>query len=196
MRPLLLLAFCLALTACARKPQLSSGDVLFLGDSITAGYGLDKAQAFPSLIEITGMTMINLGVSGSQSDTAVPRLNDYLAANQPPQLVVLELGANDFLHGVPHETTAQNLTAAVRLCQSRHIPILVLGLHIPGQINTTATFRRVANDTGAALLPDIFDGMDNDDSLYQDDGHPSAKGQQRIAEKVQAALLKNFVFSK
>jgi len=65
-----------------------SGDIAFLGDSITAGYGLEPGQAHPALIRIPGMTAVNLGVSGSQSDDGLQRLKDYFAGGAHPSLVV------------------------------------------------------------------------------------------------------------
>lgn len=190
----LLLALAFALTGCAHKAHIPAGDIVFLGDSITSGYGLNPSQAYPWLIHIPGMSTVNLGVPGNKSADGLQRLKDYFGGGNLPVLVVIELGANDFLQNVPHDVTTQNLTDTIHECQKRQIPVLLCGVHIPGKYGTSRVFSQAAGDTGAVLLPDILEGMENDDSLYQDDGHPTASGQQRIADKVQAALLKSFVF--
>src|SRR5476651_1739739 len=81
------------LRGCSRKVSIPSGTIVFLGDSITAGYGLDLGEAYPALIEIQGMTMLNLGVSGSKTVDGLQRLKDYFNGGGNPRLVVIALGA-------------------------------------------------------------------------------------------------------
>lgn len=185
----------LALAGCARKTAVPSGTIVFLGDSITAGYGLDPAMAYPSLIHIPGMATQNLGVSGSKTDDGLQRLRDYFATGAAAQLVVIELGANDFLQNVPASQTEQNLTAAIDECKSRQIPILLCGVRIPMKFGTDAIFSQVASAEHVPLLPDIMDGIFGHDNLQQDDGHPTVAGQKLIAANMQAALLQHFKFS-
>ena len=184
----------LLLTACARRVVVPSGDIAFLGDSITAGYGLDPGQAYPALVAIPGMTAVNLGVSGSQSDDGLQRLRDYFAGGAHPSLVVIALGANDILHSVAPANTEANLTSAIAECRSRHIPVLLCGIRVPGHYDTDAIFTSVASANYVPLLPDLLQGEQNHLELMQDDGHPNAAGQQIIAQAMQAALLKHFSF--
>src|SRR5271154_6854543 len=100
LRWILLLIVCAILAifllrGCTRKVSIPTGTIVFLGDSLTAGYGLAPEQAYPALIEIKGMTMLNLGVSGSKSEDGLQRLKDYFAGGGNPSLVVIALGAND-----------------------------------------------------------------------------------------------------
>src|ERR1700677_4870716 len=99
-RALVLLFGALPLFGCTHHPKIPSGQITFLGDSITAGYGLDAGQAYPSLITIPGMTTVNLGLSGSTSSDGLQRLRDYFNGGATPKLVVIALGANDILHGI------------------------------------------------------------------------------------------------
>ncbi len=84
----------------SQKTRVPSGTIVFLGDSITAGFGLDPSQAYPALVAIPGMTMQNLGVAGSETADGLQRLRAYFAGGATPRLVVIALGANDILHGV------------------------------------------------------------------------------------------------
>ena len=184
----------LLLTGCSRRVAVPSGDIAFLGDSITAGYGLDPAQAYPALIAIPGMTAVNLGVSGSQSDDGLKRLQDYFAGGAHPSLIVIALGANDILHSMAPANTEANLTAAIAECRTRNIPVLLCGMRIPGHYDTDVIFTSVASANHVPLLPDLMQGEQNHLDLLQDDGHPNAAGQVEIAHGMQAALLAHFKF--
>src|ERR1700749_4880593 len=96
----ILLLCVLLFRGCSRKTSVPSGTIAFLGDSLTAGYGLEPGQAYPALVQIDGMTPLNLGVSGSRTDDGLQRLKDYFSGGGSPQLVVVALGANDILQNV------------------------------------------------------------------------------------------------
>jgi acyl-CoA thioesterase-1 len=185
----------MVLRGCSRKVSIPSGTIAFLGDSITAGYGLEPGQAYPSLIEIKGMTMLNLGVSGSKTEDGLQRLKDYFSGGGNPRLVVIALGANDILQGIDPGIIEANLGSAVQECKSRGVPVLLCGIRIPFKFGTDRIFEKVADEAQAPLLPDLMQGEETQDNLLQDDGmHPNAAGQMIIAQKMQAALLKSFVF--
>jgi acyl-CoA thioesterase-1 len=191
----ILAVFALVLKGCSRKVSVPGGTIAFLGDSITAGYGLDPEEAYPALIEIKGMTMLNLGVSGSKTADGLQRLKDYFKDGGNPRLVVIALGANDILQGVDPGAMEANLSAAVQECKSRGVPVLLCGIRIPGKFWTDDTFRNVADNGHVPLLPDLMQGEETQEDLLQDDHmHPNAAGQKIIAEKMQAALLKSFSF--
>jgi acyl-CoA thioesterase-1 len=183
------------LWGCSRKVPIPSGTIVFLGDSITAGYGLGPEQAYPALIEIKGMTMLNLGVSGSRTDDGLQRLKDYLNAGGNPRLVVIALGANDILQGVAPDVMEANLESAVLECRNHGVPVMLCGIRIPWKFGTDDIFKKVADENHLPLLQDLMQGEQNQVNLLQDDGmHPNAAGQQIIARKMQAALLKSFSF--
>jgi acyl-CoA thioesterase-1 len=184
-----------AIRGCGRKVSIPSGTIVFLGDSITAGYGLEPGMAYPALIEIKGMTMLNLGVPGSETEDGLQRLKDYFAAGGKPRLVVIALGANDILHGVAPDVTEANLSAAILECKSRGVPVMLCGIRIPGKFGTDGLFEKVADEAHAPLLPDLMQGEETREDLLQEDHmHPTAAGQKLIARKMQAALLKSFSF--
>ncbi len=180
---------------CSRKVSISSGAIVFLGDSITAGYGLDPERAYPALIDIKGMTMVNLGISGSKTEDGLQRLKTYFDSGGNPQLVVIALGANDILHGVDSSATEANLAAMVQLCKSHNVPAMLCGIHIPFKFGSDAIFENVAREGHVPLLPDLMQGEETEPDLLQGDGmHPNADGQKIIARKMQAALLQSFSF--
>jgi len=183
------------LHGCSRKVSIPSGTIVFLGDSITAGYGLDPKQAYPALIEIKGMTMVNLGISGSETADGLQRLKTYFDSGGNPQLVVIALGANDILHGVDPSATEANLAAMVQMCKSHNVPAMLCGIHIPFKFGSDAIFENVAREGHVPLLPDLMQGEETEPDFLQEDGmHPNAEGQKIIARKMQAALLQFFSF--
>jgi acyl-CoA thioesterase-1 len=190
-----LCAVLLLLSGCGHRAEIPSGDIAFLGDSITAGYGLDPGQAYPELIAIPGMTAVNLGVSGSTSEDGLRRLRDYFTGGATPRLVVMALGANDILHDVPADQTEANLNAAVAECQSHGAAVLLCGVKIPFKFDTAPIFEHVASKNHVPLVPDILMGEAfHPDLLQEDHMHPTVDGQKMIAEKLQAALLEYFSF--
>jgi acyl-CoA thioesterase-1 len=195
MRPLLLVfAACMALTGCGRT-KVASGTIAFLGDSITAGYGLDPGQAYPSLITINGMTMLNLGVSGSTTDDGLARLKTYFDSGGDARLIVIALGANDILHGADLAGTEANLHRLIQACKAHRVPVLLCAINIPFKFAAEGLFDRVASAEHVPLLPDLMQGEETQSQYLQEDGaHPNADGQKIIAEKMQEALLKNFSF--
>jgi acyl-CoA thioesterase-1 len=177
------------------KTPVHGGSIVFLGDSITAGYGLDPGQGYPDLIRIPGMTTQNFGVAGNTSADGLQRLRDFFADGATPRLVVIALGANDILHGVPADATEANLNDILAECKKRSIPVLLCGVKIPYKFGTDAIFENVAHKNHVALVPDILTGAAFHDDLMQDDHmHPTAAGQKIIAEKMRAALLDHFAF--
>jgi acyl-CoA thioesterase I len=180
---------------CSRKVSIPSGTIAFLGDSITAGYGLEPEQAYPALIEIKGMTMLNLGVSGSKTEDGLQRLKDYLNGGGNPRLVVIALGANDILQGVAPGVTEANLGSAILECRSRGVPVMLCGIRIPGKLGSDGIFEKVAGEGHVPLLPDLMQGEETREDLLQEDHmHPTAAGQKIIARKMQTVLLESFSF--
>lgn len=190
-----IIALMMMTLGCSRKTAITPGPIVFLGDSITTGYELDPGQAYPALIRIEGMSSVNLGVSGSETADGLQRLRDYFQTNDKPRLVVIALGANDLLHGIPMEMTRANLESAVRECQRRGIPVLLCGIRIPGKFTADEVFEEVAGATKVPLLPNLLQGVLGNESLMQDDHmHPNAAGQKVVAGNVEAALRRSFSF--
>ena len=176
--------------------------ILFFGDSITAGYGLDIEQAFPALIQekITAENLpfrvTNGGLSGETSSGGLNRI-DWLL-NQPVDIFILELGGNDGLRGVPLDLTASNLQSILDRVKEKNpeASLVVAGMQIPPNLGPDYTnqfknlFPTLAENNSAALIPFILDGVAGDESLNLPDGiHPTAEGHSIVAETVWNTLL-------
>ena len=199
--PLLaLVVACSTATAPPPAPAAAaaSGDpddgplVVFLGDSLTAGYGLDAEQAFPARIAATladegrPVRVVNAGISGDTSAGGLARL-DWLL-RQGPDLLVVALGANDGLRGQPPDATAANLREIVRRAKDSGAKVLLVGMRIPpsyGLLYTRefeAVFPAVAKETGVPLMPFLLEGVAAKPEFNFPDGlHPNAEGQRVVA---------------
>lgn len=175
--------------------------VVFLGDSLTAGLGLNEDQAYPSLLgrklqqEGLPIRVINAGVSGDTTAGGLSRLSWLL--NQHPDVVVVALGGNDGLRGLPVEEAEHNLREIVRRCQEAGARVLLLGLQMPPNYGPEYTSRfaamypKIAKDMNAGLLPFMLAGVGGVARLNQMDGiHPTAAGQEIVAKNVLPYLEK------
>lgn len=175
--------------------------VVFFGDSLTAGYGLDPDQAYPAIIASSmreaGLTLevVNAGVSGETTAAGVRRVSWIL--RRPVAVFVLALGGNDGLRGVPPEETERNLQRiidAVRAAQPK-ARIVLAGMQAPPNMGADFTrafreiFPRVAARNGVPLIPFLLEKVGGVPELNQPDGiHPTADGQRLVAETVWAVL--------
>ena len=174
-------------------------NILFFGDSLTAGYGLLNVslESLPALVQGKIMQeklpyhVINAGVSGETSVGGLARIN--LLLNQPVDVFVLELGANDILRGIPPQTTASNLQAIINKVKAKHpqAKMVLLGMELPGWIPGAfvaafrAVFSQVAKANQMAFVPLLLDGVAGIAHLNLRDGlHPTAAGYKIIADKV------------
>jgi lysophospholipase L1-like esterase len=164
----------------------SSGtSTIAFGDSLTAGYGAAPGEDYPSrLAEKIGTPVVNAGVSGDTTEAALARLDaDVLARD--PRLVIVGLGGNDFLRGVPLASTEANLRAAVRKLRGAGAMVVLLGFRFPSlTANYEAMYARVAADERALLVPDLLDGILANPSLKSDEIHPNARGYALMAERI------------
>lgn len=168
--------------------------VVFLGDSLTAGLGLEAEQAFPARVEDrleelgTPIRVVNAGVSGDTSAGGLRRL-DWLL-RQKPAVLVVGLGANDGLRGLPVGETEKNLREIVRRAQAAGVRVLLLGMMIPPNYGDYAAefgevYPRLARDLGVPLVPFLLDGVGGVPELNLPDGlHPNVEGQERVADNV------------
>jgi len=169
--------------------------VAFLGDSLTAGLGLDEDEAYPAVVERelreegTPVQVINAGVSGDTTAGGLSRLGWLLG--QHPDVVVVALGGNDGLRGLPIEEADHNLREIVRRTQAAGARVLLLGLKIPpnygpdyaGRFETM--YPRIAKDLDVPLVPFMLAGVGGIQGLNQSDGlHPTAEGQEIVAKNV------------
>ncbi len=180
-------------------PNAEETLIIFLGDSLTAGYELAEAQAFPALVEAAlveaghAVRAINAGISGDTTTGGLARL-DWLLRQQPDILFV-GLGGNDGLRGTPLETSESNLRTIVERATTAGVRVLLAGMLIPpnyGQDYTeqfAGIYPRLAEEFGVPLIPFLLEGVAADPELNLDDGiHPNAEGQRIVAETVLSHL--------
>jgi acyl-CoA thioesterase-1 len=172
---------------------------VFLGDSLTAGLGLDAELSFPALIQERMVArhfeyaVVNAGVSGDTSAGGLRRLEWALQGN--PRVLVVALGGNDGLRGLPPEELQKNLAAIIERGQKAGLAVILAGMEAPPNNGPdyTARFREVYPDLARTykipLIPFLLDGVAGDPSLNQADGiHPNPEGARRVAETVWTVL--------
>lgn len=180
----------------------TSKTILFFGDSLTAGYGLDDVnEAFPALIQKTidslslNYTVINSGVSGETTAGGRSRIDWVL--NQKVDVFILELGANDGLRGVPLKETSTNLQAIIDAVHNKYpaAKIVLVGMQIPPNMGIDYTsefkqiFPRLAKTNKISLIPFLLKDVGGIPALNQGDGiHPTAKGHKILARNVWEVL--------
>jgi acyl-CoA thioesterase-1 len=179
-------------------PAVKKKTIIFFGDSLSAGYGLDEPTlAFPGLIQrkLDSLKMdyqvVNAGVSGETSSGGVGRIDWIL--NQPVDVFILELGANDGLRGIPVETTAKNLQTIMDSVKSKNpsVKIILAGMQVPPNMGAKyanafkAIFPTLAEKNKVALIPFLLEGVGGEPALNQADGiHPNEEGHRKVAEVV------------
>lgn len=170
--------------------------IVCLGDSLTEGYTLAPEEAWPALLEqrLQGedwpeAQVVNAGISGSTSASALARLKWQLSAK--PDLLVLALGANDGLRGIDPAATKENLAATIDAAQAAGVPVVLAGMRMPpnyGQAYTAefhALFQDLAKEKGTAFIPFLLEGVAAKPELNLPDGiHPNAAGYKVMLDHV------------
>lgn len=186
-----LLGMTLAVNAAIAKPA----EILAFGDSITAGFGLPAQEAFPARLEAKlradglAVHVINAGNSGDTTADGLARLDWALA--QKPDVVILELGANDALRGLDPTAVRANLDKMIGKIQASAAKVLLVGMLAPANFGKEyeQAFNRIypelAEAHGVALVPFVLDGVALDPQLNQPDGlHPNERGVAVIVEHI------------
>lgn len=188
-----------AFETAGRADKSATRRIVFLGDSLTAGLGLPIEQSYPSLIEArlasrrTGWTVVNAGVSGDTSAGGVRRLEWSL--QDGADVVVVALGGNDALRGLPAEDLRANLDDIVARAQASGARVVLAGMEAPPNTGPEYTgrfrqvYREIAETRRVALVPFLLDGVAGVDALNQADGiHPNQEGARRVADTVWRTL--------
>jgi acyl-CoA thioesterase-1 len=185
-----LLALAFGADASARTLRL-----VVLGDSLTAGYGLPSGDAFPAQLEAAfvargaDVKVINAGVSGDTAEDGLARYEWAVPAGADALLI--ELGANDMLRGIPPEMTKKALTAILEKAKAAHLPTLIAGMRAAPNLGPEydkafdAIYPELAEAYGAILYPFFLDGVAGDPKFNQLDGlHPKAAGVAVIVNRI------------
>lgn len=189
-----------AVSAAPATPAANEIKIVVLGDSLAAGYGLPESEAFPALLETDlraagiAARVLNAGVSGDTTAGGVSRL-DWLL-KQAPDVMVVELGANDGLRGLPLAETEANLRTIVERSRAAGAKVLLVGMRVPTSMGVdygegfAAIFPRLAAELGVPLVPFLLEGVALVPELNQVDGiHPTAEGHRRLAATVLPHLV-------
>ncbi|PKH19503.1 arylesterase [Pseudomonas sp. CFBP13528] len=178
----------------------AAGTVLIVGDSISAGFGLDTRKGWVALLEQRlkqegfDDKVVNASISGDTSAGGLARLPAALAAHKP-EVVVIELGGNDGLRGQPPAQLKQNLASMIQASQDSGAKVLLLGMQIPPNYGKryvdafAKVFGEVAEEKKVPLVPFFLEGVGGHPDLMQADGlHPAVAAQGKLLENVWPTL--------
>ena len=191
--------------AVSTKSSIDSAEnpftILILGDSLTEGYGIDEDLAYPTLLEKKlnqgakrPYRIINGGISGSTTSGGVSRIDWFLRTK--PDFLILALGGNDGLRGIPVEKIKSNLIKVVNAAKSNRIPVLIAGMKIPPNYGLpyseafSKIFPQIAKEYNIPLLPFLLEGVGGNPKMNLPDRiHPNPEGHRVIAETVHNRLI-------
>lgn len=170
--------------------------IIFLGDSLTEGYGVDKEHAYPSIVQKkldeshkNQYKVINGGVSGSTTASGVSRLRWFLKAK--PSMLVLALGANDGLRGIKVSESQKNLEKIIKLATENDLKIILCEMHLPTNYGKeyrksfNTMFKNVQKKYKTGFIPFLLDGVGGKKEMNIEDGiHPNIQGHIKVAENV------------
>lgn len=176
--------------------------ILIYGDSLSAAYGIPQQQGWAVLLqkklvqEKLAYEVINASISGETTDSGLTRLASTIRQVKPA-IIILELGANDGLRGLPIKNMRNNLSAMIQLCKKSNIKVLLLGMKIPPNYGPqytkefSQTYMQLGKQHKVALLPFMLENVALKPDLIQTDGlHPNALGQPIILENIWPELQK------
>lgn len=177
-------------------PLASAPKILIVGDSLSAEYGLPRGSGWVALLEQRlrkenkKMQVINASISGETTSGGRNRIKSLLQQHQP-QVVVIELGANDALRGLPLDATQANLKAMIQTCQQAHSRVLLIGMQVPPNYGKSynerflQTYRDLSKDQKTALVPFMLQGIAEHLDLFQADRiHPKAEAHTTILDTI------------
>jgi len=195
-RLLLVTALLLTGMAWAGRPN-----ILVLGDSISAAYGIDSSRGWVALLQQRlaaqhfDYQVVNASVSGDTTRTGLNRLDEALRQYRPA-IVIVALGGNDGLRGLPFSEIEASLERIIVLSQQQGAKVLLAGVRLPPNYGPfyndrfAALFQQLADSRRVALVPRLLEGVDDRAELMQPDGiHPTAAAQARILDNVWTHLL-------
>ncbi len=192
---LLILLASLSFTATAG----AAGTLLVFGDSLSAGYGIRQEAAWPSLLQKrlaekrVDYSVVNASISGETTAGGRSRIAEAIG-RQRPSIVIIALGANDGLRGLPVPAMKENLAAMIRAARTAKARVVLVGMRLPPNYGPYAdefhkAYAELARSEKVALVPFLLDGIADQPRLFQSDTiHPTAEAQPQLLDNVWAAL--------
>jgi acyl-CoA thioesterase-1 len=193
----LILAFCLLLIGSAPQSEASrsSGTIVAVGDSLTAGLGVNEEDAYPAQLEKKlraagyDWKVVNAGISGETSSGTLSRINWVMKLK--PDIVILETGANDGLRGIDPRLTRKNIDETIRILKQKNVTVVLAGMMMVRNLGREFTqdfadiYPSLAKKHGLILVPFFLQGVAGNPSLNQPDGiHPTAAGYRIITNTI------------
>jgi acyl-CoA thioesterase-1 len=173
----------------------SKGTIVAVGDSLTAGLGVDEEEAYPARLEKKlraagyDWKVVNAGISGETSSGTLSRINWVMKLR--PDIVILETGANDGLRGIDPAVTRKNIDETIRILQQQNVTVVLAGMRMVRNLGQEFTkgfadlYPALARKHGLILVPFFLKGVAGDPSLNQPDGiHPTAEGYRIVTENI------------
>lgn len=187
----------IATAAASPVNAAPSPTLLVMGDSLSAAYNIEREASWVALLEArlpAEATVVNASISGETTSGGAQRF-DELLGQHAPDIVLLELGGNDGLRGLPPQQMQNNLAGMIEVSQAADAEVLLLGIDIPPNYGEayreafTNVYHELADEYDVALVPFLLEGVATEDDLMQNDGiHPTAEAQPIILDTVWAAL--------
>lgn len=180
-------------------PEVMARTILVFGDSLSAGYGIRQEAAWPALLQNRlqerrfDYSVVNASISGETTAGGRSRLEAALSKHQP-SVLVLALGANDGLRGLPLAVMRDNLAAMIKAARRQQIKVLLVGMRLPPNFGAYAddfhrSFAELARQEKLAYVDFLLDGVADKPQLFQADNlHPLAEAQPRLLDNVWAGL--------
>lgn len=200
-RSSLLLKLAVVLLTSAATTEAAACRIAILGDSLTAGYGVELTEAFPAVLEAAlqrrsvACEVIDAGVSGDTSAGGRARLA-WVLSDEPTHLLV-ELGGNDGLRGLPVDQLEANLAAIIEGARTAGVAVMLAGMFAPPNFGTdyteafAAVYGDLADRYSIPLYPFILDGVVSDPALMQPDGiHPNRAGVEEMVQRILPSIEK------
>ena len=186
---------------CLPLAAWAGGTIVVYGDSLSAAYGLSQDAGWPSLLQArlkqegSHYTVTNVSVSGETTSGGAARIAEVLKTHKP-KVIIVELGANDGLRGLPPREMRANLAKILSASRRARARVLLVGMRMPPNYGASytrefaAVYADLAREYRTALVPYLLQGMDQQRALFQaDDLHPTAAAQPILLENVWKALL-------
>lgn len=187
--------------ASSRAQAAAAGTIVAMGDSLTTGYGLNEAEAYPAQLEKKlqaagyNWKVVNAGISGETSSGALSRVEWVLRLT--PDIVILETGANDGLRGIDPQVTKRNIDETVRILKENRVTVVLAGMRMVTSMGLdytrqfAAIYPAVAKEHDLILVPFFLQGVAGKPALNQDDGiHPVGAGYRIITDMIYPSVLK------